>query len=597
MRFKSVLVNIALVSVLGLSAHAQGPAPAPAAPPPPPTKTVRPVTNFVPVTDQIIQAPKAENWLIYRGNYQGWGYSALDRINKGNVRNLQLVWSRVIEPGTNQATPLVYNGVMYLGNPGDVIQAIDAVTGDLMWEYRHKLPEPGAMNPLGQRKRAIALYGDNVYTVTQDNFVLALNARTGEKVWQTDRGGDGFVSNSSGPIVANGVVVAGSTCQYAGQGCYVTGHDARTGRELWRNTMIPRPGEPGDETWAGSPFETRWMTGVWGHLTYDPELDLVYYGSSGVGPASEAQRNMPGATMAGTDTRFAVRSKTGEVVWKHQVLPRDNWDQECTFEMMAITTPVNPDPAVMLSVNPNARRGPRKTLTGVPCKTGIAWSFDAATGEFLWARATTEQNLVAKIDGKGLVTVNEAAVLKEIGKTYHVCPTYNGGRDWPYGAYNPRSNVMYVQLANVCIDTAARADRGPQPQFVYNTTNVGKLAAGKDRVGRIDAISVETGRTVWSWETRVSNYSPILATGGGLVFNGSMDRYLRALDADKGTLLWQTRLPSQVVGSPITFSANGRQYIAVTSGGGPIAGSQLAPTPEADTVSGANAVYVFALPQ
>ena len=597
MRFKSVLVNVALVSVLGLSAHAQGPAPAPAAPPPPPTKTVRPVMNFVPVTDQIIQAPKPENWLIYRGNYQGWGYSALDRINKGNVRNLQLVWSRVIEPGTNQATPLVYNGVMYLGNPGDVIQAIDAVTGDLMWEYRHKLPEPGAMNPLGQRKRAIALYGDNVYTVTQDNFVLALNARTGEKVWQTDRGGDGFVSNSSGPIVANGVVVAGSTCQYAGQGCYVTGHDARTGRELWRNTMIPRPGEPGDETWAGSPFETRWMTGVWGHLTYDPELDLVYYGSSGVGPASEAQRNMPGATMAGTDTRFAVRSKTGEVVWKHQVLPRDNWDQECTFEMMAITTPVNPDPAVMLSVNPNARRGPRKTLTGVPCKTGIAWSFDAATGEFLWARATTEQNLVAKIDGKGLVTVNEAAVLKEIGKTYHVCPTYNGGRDWPYGAYNPRSNVMYVQLANVCIDTAARADRGPQPQFVYNTTNVGKLAAGKDRVGRIDAISVETGRTVWSWETRVSNYSPILATGGGLVFNGSMDRYLRALDADKGTLLWQTRLPSQVVGSPITFSANGRQYIAVTSGGGPIAGSQLAPTPEADTVSGANAVYVFALPQ
>ncbi len=597
MRFKSVLINVALMSVLGLPAHAQGPAPAPAAPPPPPTRTVRPVTNFVTVTDHIIQAPKPENWLIYRGNYQGWGYSALDRINKGNVRSLQLVWSRAIEPGTNQATPLVYNGVMYLGNPGDVIQAIDAVTGDLMWEYRHKLPEPGAMNPLGQRKRAIALYGDNVYTVTQDNFVLALDARTGEKVWQTDRGGDGFVSNSSGPIVANGVVVAGSTCQYAGQGCYVTGHDARTGKELWRNTMIPRPGEPGDETWAGSPFESRWMTGVWGHLTYDPELDLVYYGSSGVGPASEAQRKMPGATMAGTDTRFAVRPKTGEVVWKHQVLPRDNWDQECTFEMMTITTPVNPDPAVMLSVNPNARRGPRKTLTGVPCKTGIAWSFDAATGEFLWARATTEQNLVAKIDGKGLVTVNEDAVLKEIGKTYHVCPTYNGGRDWPYGAYNPRSNVMYVQLANVCIDTAARTDRGPQPQFVYNTTNVGMLAAGKDRVGRIDAISVETGRTVWSWETRVSNYSPILATGGGLVFNGSMDRYLRALDADKGTLLWQTRLPSQVVGSPITFSVNGRQYIAVTSGGGPIAGSQLAPTPEADTASGANAVYVFALPQ
>jgi alcohol dehydrogenase (cytochrome c) len=597
MRLEAFLV-IAALSALLVSVNAQVPAPAAPGQAPSPVRTLRPVKTFVTVTDQTIRSPKPDDWVFYRGNYQAWGFSALDQIKKSNVRGLQLVWSRSMEPGVNQATPLVYGGVMYLGNPGDVIQAIDAATGDLMWEYRHPLPDLASMrNQLGQRKRTVALYGDNVYTVTWDNHVLALDARTGAKVFETDRGGDFYVSNSSGPIVANGVVVAGSTCQYAGFGCYVTGHDARTGKELWRNTMIPRPGEPGDETWAGAPYESRWMTGVWGNLMYDPELDLVYYGSSGVGPASEAQRKMPGATMAGTNTRFAVRPKTGQVVWKHQVLPRDNWDQECTFEMMTMMTPVNPDPSVMLAVNAAARGKPRKTLTGVPCKTGIAWSFDAATGEFLWARATTEQNLVATIDGKGFVTVNEDVVLKEIGKTYHVCPTYNGGRDWPYGAYNPRSNVMYVQLANVCIDSTARADRGPQPQFVYNTTNVGKFSSGKDKVGRIDAISVETGRTVWSWETRVANYSPILATAGGLLFNGSMDRYLRAIDADKGVLLWQTRLPSQVVGSPITFAVNGRQYVAVTSGGGPIAATQLAPTPEADTASGSNAVYVFALPQ
>ena len=591
MRVQRFLVGTAVLCA-ALTGYAQAPEA-----PPPPLRTLRPVKDFVTVTDQTIRAPKAENWVFYRGNYQAWGWSELDQINTRNVKNLQLVWSRAMQPGINQATPLVYNGVMYLGNPGDVIQAIEAVSGELMWEYRHPLKTTDMRNQLGQRKRAIALYGDNVYTVTWDNHVLALDARTGAKVWETDRGGDLYVTNSSGPIVANGVVVAGSTCQYSGYGCYVTGHDARTGKELWRNTMIPRPGEPGDDTWAGSPYESRWMTGVWGHLTYDPDLDLIYYGSSGVGPASEAQRKMPGATMAGTNTRFAVRPKTGEVVWKHQVLPRDNWDQECTFEMMTMTTPVNPDASVMLSVNPAARGKPRKTLTGVPCKTGIAWSFDAATGEFLWARATNEQNLVAKIDPKGLVTVNEDAVLKEIGKTYHVCPTYNGGRDWPYGAYNPRSNVMYVQLANVCIDSTARSDRGPQPEFVYNTTNVGKFSSGKDRVGRIDAISIETGRTVWSWETRVSNYAPLLSTAGGLLFNGSMDRYLRALDAGKGTVLWQTRLPSQVVGAPITFAVNGRQYISITSGGGTIAATQLAPTPEADTASGANAVYVFALPQ
>jgi alcohol dehydrogenase (cytochrome c) len=585
------LLGAALLCALDSTGHAQ-------APTPPPPRTPRTVPNFVTVTDQIIRAPKPEDWLIHRGNYQAWGYSPLDQINKTNVKNLQLVWSRVMEPGINQITPLVYNGVMYLGNPGDVIQAIDAANGDLIWQYRHEQP-PATAFPAnhGQRKRSIALYGDRVYFVTWDNIVVALDARTGELAWQTSRGDDLAVSNSSGPIVANGVVLAGSTCQVAGHGCYVTGHDAKTGKELWRNEMIPHPGTLGDETWAGSPFESRWMTGVWGQLTYDPELDLVYYGSSGVGPASEAQRNMPGATMAGTNTRFAVRPKTGEVVWKHQVLPRDNWDQECTFEMMIINTLVNPGRAGMLSVNPNTGGGRRKTLTGVPCKTGIAWSFDAATGEFLWAKPTVEQNLVARIDEKGLVTVNEDSVLKEVGKTYHICPTYQGGRDWPQGAYDPRSNVMYMPLSNLCLDSTARTDRTAAPQFVYNTTNVGKFPAGKDKVGRIDAISVETGKTLWSWETRVSNYSPILATGGGLLFNGSMDRYLRALDADKGQALWQTRLPSQVVGGAVTFSINRRQYVAVTAGGGAIGAVGVSMTPEADIRSGNNAVYVFALPE
>jgi len=451
---KEFLRITALLSALALTGYAQRPTPQP-------TKTLRAVPNFVTVTDQMMRAPRPENWLIHRGNYQAWGYSPLDQISKANVKNLQLVWSRAMEPGANEATPIVYNGVMYLGDPGDVIQAIDAATGDLMWEYRHPLPPAGSLrNGLGQRKRSIALYGDQVYFVTWDNIVVSLDARTGEVVWQTNRGGELDVSNSSGPIVANGVVIAGSTCQYSSHGCYVTGHDAKTGRELWRNQMIPHPGEPGDETWAGSPFESRWMTGVWGQITYDPELDLVYYGSTGVGPASEAQRKMPGATMAGTNTRFAVRPKTGEVVWKHQVLPRDNWDQECTFEMMIINTPVNPSATDMLSVNPNARRGPRKTLTGVPCKTGIAWSFDAATGEFLWAKPTTEQNIVARIDPKGLVTVNEDVKMGIIldGKVYHT-PRMAAGRlgkmamtssSGPEGHDQPHDLDMFISNSALC---------------------------------------------------------------------------------------------------------------------------------------------------
>jgi alcohol dehydrogenase (cytochrome c) len=187
-----------------------------------------------------------------------------------------------MEPGINEAAPIVHDGVMYLGNPADVVQAIDANNGDLLWEYRRRLPDVQQLHSLwGQRKRSIALYGDRVYLLTWDNFVVALDARTGQVAWETDRGGGLYASNSNGPIVVNGVVIAGSTCQVAGFGCYVTGHDFKTGEELWRNTLIPRPGQPGDETWAGSPFENRWMTGVWGQLRDHMTRHARHQGKSG----------------------------------------------------------------------------------------------------------------------------------------------------------------------------------------------------------------------------------------------------------------------------------------------------------------------------
>jgi alcohol dehydrogenase (cytochrome c) len=241
----SLLSAATLLCILGSVGHAQAPAP---------TAAQKTVPNFLPITDQMMRAPRPEDWLMYRGNYQGWGYSALDQINKGNVKNLQLVWSRVMEPGSNEITPIVYNGVMYLGNPGDVIQAIDATTGDIIWEYRHPLP-PRQSFPfaLGQRKRSIALNGDYVIFATWDNYVVGLDAKTGKRMWQSNRGGDLLVQNSTGPIVASGMVIVGSTCQNTGHGCYVTGHDARNGEELWRNEFIPKPGEPGDETWGSAP--------------------------------------------------------------------------------------------------------------------------------------------------------------------------------------------------------------------------------------------------------------------------------------------------------------------------------------------------------
>ena len=333
----------AAAALIGGAALAQDPAP------PKPlggaTSTPHAIADYQPVTDAMLRAPSPDDWLMMRGNYQGWGYSPLDQVNKTNVKGLQLVWSRLMETGVNEATPVIYKGVMFLGNPGDVIQALDAASGELLWQYKRNLPARDVLRShWGQRKRSVFLYDDKLFTMTWDNALVALDARTGKQLWEVSRGGDYYVTNTTGPIVVDGVVIAGSTCQEAAFGCYVTGHDAKTGQELWRNHVIPNKGEPGDETWGGMPFDQRWMTGVWGPITYDPEMNMAFYGSSGVGPAADVQRGVKGvATLAGTNTRYAVEPKTGKIVWRHQVLPQDNWDQECTFEMMPVTTPVSPN--------------------------------------------------------------------------------------------------------------------------------------------------------------------------------------------------------------------------------------------------------------
>ncbi len=278
------------------------------------------IDNLPPVTKEMLANPPAGDWVSYGHNTLNWRYSELDQINVDNAKGLQLVWARALDPGVVQSNALELNGVIFIPNPGDVIQAVNAVTGDLIWEYRRELPDRSTLQALGERKRGIALYEDKVIFSSWDNFIVALDAKTGQLAWETDRGGGtDLIMSATGPVIADGVVVTGSSCQFSEFACYVTGHDANTGEELWRNELIPRPGQEGDETWGASSFDQRWMTGVWGQLTYDPVLDMVYYGSSGAGPASEVQRNTVGGSLAGTNTRWAVKPKTGEVVWKHQV--------------------------------------------------------------------------------------------------------------------------------------------------------------------------------------------------------------------------------------------------------------------------------------
>lgn len=596
-------ITVGAICASGAAALAQvGAPPSPVPGVSPGTLTVQ---DFVPVTDEYLRNPNPDDWIMMRGRYEMWGYSELDQIDHDNVGQLTLAWARAMrQEGANQGAPLVHDGIMYLPNPWDQVQALDAATGDLIWEYTLPVPSPEARTAAvnwGQRRRSVFLWDDKLYMVTSLNRVVALDARSGKVVWETSRGDEGVITNTSGPIVVNGVVIAGGQCQAAARPCYVTGHDARTGRELWRNDLVPKPGEPGDETWAGMPYERRWCTGVWGQITYDPELDLVHYGSSGLCPASEEQRNTPEATLAGTNTRFAVRPATGEIVWARQVLPRDNWDQECTFDMMIIDTALDPNPRAdaMLAVNPLAR-GQRRTLTGMPCKIPVFWSMDAGTGEFLYAKATWEraQNIYESINPEtGAARVNENIVLRKVGEEYIVCPTYGGGRNWFSAAYDPRRNILVQPTIDRCTGTTVveRSD-GIRIEHGYNTRNrtIPIPDKGNDNVGRLTAVDVATGDTVWTYEQRAGIYSPALATAGGLLFNGGGDRYLRAHDIETGAVVWRTRLGSGGGGYTVSYAVDGRQYIAIVAGASAGAGALH---PEIDSVEGANMIYVFALPE
>jgi len=560
------------------------------------------LSELAPVTDEDLQNVEPGNWLAYGRDVDNFGYSPLTQVTPENVTQLQSVWARGIESGNIQTAPLVYDGIMFLASPNEVVEAIDAVTGTLLWQYRHRVEiEPEQLNSITRdRKRGIAIYGENIYFATWDNHLVALNMRDGQVVFDVDRGqGDEGISNSSGPIIANGVIVLGSSCQYSGFGCYATGHDATTGEELWRNYFIPRPGEEGDETWGGSSFESRWMTGAWGQFTYSPELDLVFYGSTSTGPASEVQRGTVGGTQYGTNTRFAVKPTTGEIVWRHQTLPRDNWDQECTYEMIVDTVNVNPSASMetLQSINPDAATGERTVLVGVPCKTGTLWQFDAATGEYIYARDTAYQNLIESIDDKGIVTVNEDVVHKEGGAPVYHCPTFLGGRDQPRTAYNPVSKVMFVPLTNACMTMTPRPDV-PIPANSYNQTSVYSLPEGMENAGRIDAINIETGETVWRYEQRAVNYASLMVTASDLLFSGGADRYLKALDQTTGELLWQTRLAAGAMGVPVSYEVDGKQYIAIVSGNPSYGGTLMTRlVPEAGDLSSLGAaIQVFALP-
>ncbi len=554
------------------------------------------VKNFVPVTQEMLLHPSPGDWLMYSRTYDAQRYSPLKQINRANVGQLRMAWSRGFGPGTTETIPIVHNGVIYVVAPGAIVEALDGATGDLLWQYKRKLPNKGVGS--SARTKDLSIYQDVVIYAAPDGYLVGLDARTGETRWQTPTG-DG--ANTSGTIVVDGKAISGKACGKTRDTCFIAAYDALTGKEVWKFYNVPAPGEPGSETW-GTPFLDTNLASTWGLPgTFDPVRNQLYWGIANPMPNTRLQRH--GGNPDGTsrtspadlysNSTISLNPDTGKLNWYYQHLPADDWDQDYTHERTLVRVAYNPNPKYVKWFNPDVKRGSMHDVAVMVGEGGGVFVLDRDKGQFLWATPFPYDDpnfLISNIDPKtGQTTINWNLVNKKPGERHTIC-FYNTRSFWPT-AYHPGANSLYVPYIDNCLDMTSKSDAGPEKRVP-----VPQPGSDPNKFTGIGKINLSTGEILHFNEGRSPSNGAMLTTAGDLVFHGDMNRRFRAFDVYTGKQLWEGIVGGHVSVSTISYAANGKQYIAIMTGDGMLDGSLLAETPEIKPPRGSNAIYVFALP-
>lgn len=531
--------------------------------------------------ERIVHAAKEpQNWLTFYGNYRAWSYSALNQITRENVHRLAPAWTFPTGGhGGLESAPIIADGKLYLEDQGNNVFALDAASGRLIWNYAYK-PAKDARAGNG-RARGLAIGFGMLFLGTRENRLIALNANTGKEVWNIEiensvKCGCGI---SSAPLLVKDKIITGVTGGESAHRGYVSAFDAKTGQLAWRFYTIPEPGQPGSETWTGDSWKlgggSSWFTG-----SYDPELNLIFWGVGN--PSSDLYGGDRLGTNLYTDSLVALDADTGKLRWYFQETPHDVYDYDS-----------NPEP-VLIDVEQN---GQMSKLIVHSSKNGFAYVLDRETGKFVrgfpyvdtvtWAKGLDEE-------GKPL-----QPIAPEVGKDYLFCPGTQGGRNRNHSAYSPQTGLWYTTALEVCSHlTPQRQQDVKEGESFWGGLREEQL--NPDAVPHIAAFDPMTGKKVWTFATKYFNASSLLATGGDLLFGGDIEGNAFALDDRSGQKLWSFNTGSRIASPAVSFSVNGRQYVAIESGGGSLIEAR-APLywPEAKNHIGqdASTLFVFALPE